>query len=478
MFGLRAVLAEGGALSLAHSRISEYEGPGLDLNSQTTAISILDCDIDANAGVAIDNARISILVGLDGNRASGNLQGDAVRGSLLPVAGNEEILARNLLNGTLRVPGGADLLVLNGASLTLRKGVILNWKSPGALEVFGPLNALGTGAPPVVLTSIADDEFGADAAGDGQTTGTPGETRGLRMRVESSGTLKHLRVRFAGALNAAAVLVESPTTTVRSVRADRSGFSGIRLFDLNSPTVNLIADNDAQQGILLEGGAADILHATSVNNGIDGNDGISRNAFYTSVVRNSISWNNAADLASFASTAEITGPPASNAPTGANNQTSDPLFVDAAAGDLSLDPLSPAIDAGDPAIAILVGSDHLEAPRLLSATGGASLPDLGALENARWQIGFEGEEAIAEVLDFTVTGDPGLALFAYGAPGGGTVIDPFGVLLIDPQVLKQLQFVPVGSLYSVPVPNDPVFVGFNVGIQAFVVDTLNPSSHS
>ena len=356
VFGLRAVLAEGGSLTLAHSRMFANEGPGVDINSQTTAVSIIDCDIDENTGVAIDNAPISILVGLDGNRASGNLQGDAVRGSLQPVAGDEEILARNLLNETLRIPGGADLLVLGGATLTLQKGVILKWESPGALEVLGTLNALGTGARPVVLTSLEDDEFGADAAGDGPTIGTPGQIGGLRMRVESTGTLEHLRVRFAGAVDAAALLIESPATTLRSVRADRSAFSGIRLFELNDPAFNLIADNNAEQGILLEGGEADVVHATSANNGLDG---IGRDLSYTGVVRNSIAWNNGTDLVGFASTADITDSLASNIPAGANNQTADPLFVDAAGGDLSLDPLSPAIDAGDPAMGVLVASDHL-----------------------------------------------------------------------------------------------------------------------
>ena len=48
------------------------------------------------------------------------------------------------------------------------------------------------------------------------------------------------------------------------------------------------------------------------------------------------------------------------------------------------------------------------------------------------------------------------------------------MLLLSPLNLRQLQFVPVGSLYSVPVPNDPAIVGFDVGIQAFVVDAVDP----
>ena len=467
VFGIRALVAGGGELTLNSSQVSNNEGPGLDLNSQTTGLAIRGCSFDDNTGIAIENAAVTSLPGLDNNSASGNLEGDVIRASLAPVDTDTAIGPRNLLNGVLVVPGSGDLLVLGGQTLTLGAGTIFKWETPAALDVLGRLDANGTASRPVVLTSIGDDDFGGDSGADGLTSGAPGDTRGLRIPVEGSARLENLRVRYAGAGGAAAVLVDSPTAELIAVRADHSNNSGIRLVDLGPDAVNLIADNNAQAGILVEGGAGNLLHVTSANNG---DVGLGRTASYTGLVRSSIVWGNGQDLDQF-TTGQIFDSIAASPPAGDNNLDADPLFVDAASGDLRLQAGSPAIDSADLLTGQALLKDADENSRVLSLGFGTSLPDRGALEAARWNLALGGQEALGSTIDFTVTGDPGVAILFLGETRNSVVFDPYGVLLADLKNLFQLNAMPVGVQYDLAIPVEPMLIGRELSVQAFVVDT-------
>lgn len=138
---------------------------------------------------------------LAGNTVSGNrMNVMAVRGTLIA-------------DWTL-APGGpqvfipadnssAGLVVAAGVTMTVQAGVVVKFAGgyygQAAIIVDGSFVAAGTAGAPVVLTSLADDSVGGDAAGDGDDT-VPGDVDWYGILVDSgtgSIALDHTRLTYA-----------------------------------------------------------------------------------------------------------------------------------------------------------------------------------------------------------------------------------------------------------------------------------------
>jgi hypothetical protein len=110
----------------------------------------------------------------------------------------------------------------------------------------------------------------------------------------------------------------------------------------------------------------------------------------------------------------------------------DPLFADPALGDFSLQPTSPCVESGDPALQ-LAGRDAGDSPRLLDGDlDGTMRLDRGAREFDHVRLEVTGSATPGGTVTVDTTGTPGLTLLMVVGFGESELsIDPFGALFID-----------------------------------------------
>lgn len=137
---------------------------------------------------------------------------------------------------------------------------------------------------------------------------------------------------------------------------------------------------------------------------------------------------------------------------GLGNLDLDPLFVDAAAGDLHLAPGSPCIDAGDP-LPILIGEDFERDSRILDGDLNGSLRlDMGADEHALLHLEVLGPPAAGRTLTFVTSGPASLAGVLYLGRPGARFVPQAGVAFLNTLGLVHVPWPSPPSSVPVLVP--------------------------
>jgi parallel beta-helix repeat protein len=324
---------------------------GLDLTSyggaSFTAPTVTDCSFVDNGGVAVSNVAIDAVPGFLGNSATGN-GGNYLQITSASTVGDTAISAANCLGGALVIVGPPS--VGAGVALALGPGVVLKNASVNTFNVHGSLDLQGTPAAPVVFTAFADDAFGGDTNGDGSLTLADKAAWGgiAYHSTTDASTADNVLIRYGGYNGAPGLLASSPLLTARSVRIEHCANDGFEAWKHAGVAQNWIAYDCDVYGIDLWSGSFDLRHAT-VN--ACGAGGINRvvGFGYTGQVVDAISWGNAGPNYVGVVAGELRYSDGDRSLAGAHgNIDIDPLFVDAAEGDLHLQPTSPCIDAGDP----------------------------------------------------------------------------------------------------------------------------------
>ena len=178
-----------------------------------------------------------------------------------------------------------------------------------------------------------------------------------------------------------------------------------------------------------------------------------------------IVWGNATELeAEPGSTIDATWSIVEGGWPGVGNSANDPLFANAAAGDYSLRPNSPAIDGGNPLDGV-TGFDLAGTPRRLDGhLDVGSEIDRGALEFDNVKLATS--SPAPGVLKIGLTGTPGLQTYLIAAPAPGSLPvekwGTFGLNLSGPWLFAAWP----GAPSSVQVNVAPSFSGAPIVLQA------------
>jgi hypothetical protein len=294
--------------------------------------------------------------------------------------------------------------VPRGARLTLEPGAVLKFDHKATLIVDegGVLNAWGTAADPVVITSAKDDTAGGDSNRDGATS-APVAGDWLGIQVAGEATLEQVILRYGGG-SASGIwersgMVRCENTgrvKLRRCRLTAPFFDGVLAF--GATTLENCLITDADRAIAIHGGSVvKVTHGTVVNArlGVQIHGGTASlfNTLITGstengivrdlqsadpVVRSCDLWN---PTASQGETRGITVPIGTS-----GNVHLDPDFADAARGDFRLNYLSPCIDAADGVVSTdrdLANAPRYDDPRTSNTgvpTSSGAYADIGAFE--------------------------------------------------------------------------------------------------
>ena len=475
-----AVAFRGSGAHMRDTHVQFSATDGLFFRSpRTDAYPVLtDIAIEDSAGVPARDIPLGVIARGTRITASRNAAGNHF-------VCNPERIDRVTTTGTEDFPSDAlwvqqSIFLSGGGELEVLAGTILKFATGGFnVSLGGALRMFGTADAPIVATSILDDSIGGDTNGDGSaTTPTPGLWSGVfagDSRVTSPTLLEHVVLRYTGRSNSAGLRLSNPLATVRSLRIDHPGATGMEILQAAAPVRNAVTWNGSTDGIALFRGNVDLLHATVAGcTGVGIREG---DTAYTGRIVSCNSWGNGGG--NFGGT--LTGSQVFTSNGGFaginGNIDADPQFLAAASGDLRLSPLSPCIDRGDLVTGVLTVVDHDERPRIADHDlDGADGPDIGAYESTIYSLLTAGNATPGSTLAYALDGPAGFGLVVLGLLNGSGYLPGLGVLSVGGNIFTISPGVlPTGAIATLTIPNDPNLVGARFGLQGLALPLINPA---
>jgi hypothetical protein len=159
-------------------------------------------------------------------------------------------------------------------TLTVLPGVIIKLDPGVSITVFGALQAQGTNAGNIIITSYKDDAVGGDTNGDGASVGNPSDWQGLIFTSMSPDTsrLTYTQVRFAGYGAHGALTFQGVSGKVVNCTLQKN-YSAV---DMTGTATPLLVDTIAQQSTstptMQDPSAAPVLNRFAFSQGDNGYD--------------------------------------------------------------------------------------------------------------------------------------------------------------------------------------------------------------
>lgn len=446
-------------------------GPCIDLLN-TSAPQLSFCKLDGGTRAA-NNVTLGALAGFRSCTATGNTVANAPFVTSPLVNGGETAVIRaiNTFNASGAIHlASAGMFVYAGGTLDVGPGVVFKFSPSMTANFYGTVHLRGSGHDPVVFTAITDDDFGGDSNADGPATApAPGWWLGLAFEGGSTGVAGHVRARHGAGT---AFRGSSASVSYDAIRVDSAAGHGLVLNAAAGTTLdNMVAWNCGLDGIRWSG-TQTLRHATAAD---CGGAGIRTGAGGTGpgAAINCVSWGNGSGYAGFAAGAVTYSDGFAG---GTGNLDLDPLFVNAAAGDLRLQAASPCVDAGDLATGFALVFDHDEGSRLSDGRLlGTPLADLGAYELAPYRLQVSGKPWSGTTISLQVSGPPGAVALGLGIPAAPEFYAPMGFLTASPLAsIVLLGILPANAPFPLTLPDLTPVAGIAFGVQALGVPLAPP----
>lgn len=336
--GWTSVRFDGSSPTLARCTIERGGNTGISFAGQPSQARLDQCIVRDNAGYAISDLLLDSVPYITRLQASGN-GANQVRVTNGNIGSDVYLDGNSGLNGVVVCASSPSIQAPH--TLTLGPGAVLKLAPGNTMQVTGSLVVAATAQRPAIVTSERDDATGGDSDG---ALGAPaaGQWIYLTLNAASPATdIEHLTLRYGGGGGWYALRCFAPTAKLRHVRVERAATGAFEFGDVARADY-LTAWNVTGTGFSLSSGAFGLERATASTCGT----GFSRSTNYTGLVTSSIAWGNTTNWNNFQPNQVIYS---DGLATGLGNLNSDPLFVDAANGDLRLVSSSLCVDAGDPA---------------------------------------------------------------------------------------------------------------------------------
>jgi len=434
------------SLDVRDTVVERSSGAGFDFAGSNEVVCVRSTARD-NGGVAMRGASFEMLADFADNVADGNAGGDYLR-----VQVGSTSLVASVTVEPASYPG--DVLVLDGGftlgggtSLTFAPGVRI--KSLVGGQIVCPKSAVlrfdGTATQPITLTAIADDAFGDTNLDGALTVPVPGQGLGVRYvggpAPALGSRLRHVEVRYAFGDG---VTCSNETVEIGPVRVTRSAGTGVVASKLAGSLRGVEAIECGGDGIACQGSGIDVRNATvyaCTGAGIRRSSG-------TASVSSSIAWANVGGNFAGLSSADVHHSCGGFAGVNGNLDVV-PGFADAPNGDLTLDPLSPCVEAGDPSEAF-TGPDAGGMPALLDGDlDGVQVVDMGANEFSNVELVLTGDASVGGTFFLEAKGTPGLpTLLGFGPSAGQVPVPKVGTIFFDP----------AGGFFTAAFPSSPAVV--------------------
>jgi hypothetical protein len=262
-------------ITMSNCTSRDNTADGLDLNANSFP-TVSSCTFTDNGDNAVEAVKIDAIPAFTSNSASGN-GGNYLNVTSGVMAGNLSIVANNVL-GTAIVLDGVSPNVPAGMTLTVGPDVIFKATATFIqVDVSGTLEVNGSSGSPVIFTSFADDSAGGDTNGDGASTGSAGNWRGVRFYdMSDASTLDWCEARFGGNLSVANFDLNSADITMSNCTSRDNAADGMDLNANSRPTVRDSAFTDngdkAVEAAELDA-VAGFSFNTATGNGIVGTGG-------------------------------------------------------------------------------------------------------------------------------------------------------------------------------------------------------------
>lgn len=247
----------------------------------TSAPVITDCNfaVATNTPLTMSLSANPVMTGNDFSTANNGYDAIGIIAETLVADG--QLPVRNFTsvpNVTYVIYG--NITVPAGLTLTIDPGVVVKYLGYyDGLFIEGDLDAQGTAADPIVMTSVKDDNHGnpADTNNDGSITAPAASNwRGIGMLSGSTGTLSHLEIRYSGGYwhyqqdgyyrSAGLGLIHS-SPTIDNCTFFANNEHGVLAFGNSSPSItNSLFQNHTETPIALSAAATPTMAGNSFSN--------------------------------------------------------------------------------------------------------------------------------------------------------------------------------------------------------------------